>query len=281
MGAMKMSRQRAFANQEREFQARRFGKLGRALTLMLASALSLVALGLFVADQLYRPDTFQIDQIKIIGQFRYLEPSTVEAVVVKKVLGNFFSIDLDDIRVDVESISWVESVDVRREWPDTLVLAVREHRPAMRWGSSKWVSTLGTIIDLPEEIDTDAVIELHGNSSQAKRIMLQAARWKFDLAKQGLEVREVGLSESEAWTLKLYYPEHNSEFDLLLGHEEIAQRLQRFEFLFDKRFRFSDRPIKRVDARYPDGLAVEQAETKLTDTRAISDQQIIASNTEH
>jgi len=276
-----VSQQRAFANQEREYQARRFGKLGRGLVMSLATLMSFVALSLLVVDHMYRPDMFKIDQLKIVGQFRYLEPKNIEAAVIDKASGNFFSLDLASIKASAENIAWVESVDVRREWPDTLVLSVREHQPAMRWGEDKWVSTLGAVIALPASVKASNAIALQGNDSQAKRILLQATRWKKELIKQGLELRGVQLSDSQAWTLRLYYQGYDAEFDLLLGHEEIAQRLQRFELLFNRQFKFSERALIRVDARYPNGLAVEQVKAdteEISSSNAMSDEMTIALN---
>jgi len=270
-----MAKQRAFANQEREYQARRFGKFGRAAVMTLATVMSFIALSLLLADQLYRPDTFKIDQLKITGQFRYLKPSDVEAVVIDSASGNFFSLDLDQIKAKAESLAWVESVDVRREWPETLVISIQEHRPAMRWnkkgksGKAKWVTTTGQVIELPEAINAKNVITLNGRESQAKRILMQATRWKSELLKHGLEVHSVDLSGSGAWALGIYDQAHNAEFDLLLGHEDVSERLARFQMLFDKEFRFAERPLKRVDARYPDGLAVAHAKAVSTNTDSI------------
>ncbi len=265
-----MAKQRAFANQEREYQARRFGKFGRSAVMTLATLMSFVALGLLVADHLYRPDTFKIEQLKITGQFRYLKPSDVEAVVVDSASGNFFSLDLDQIKAKAQSLAWVESVDVRREWPETLVLAVQEHRPAMRWGKGKWVTTAGQVIELPESIDAKNVITLNGRESQAKRILMKATHWKAKLQAHGLELRGVSLSDSDAWTLELFDQAQNAQFDLLLGHQDVSERLARFQMLFDKKFRFAERPLKRVDARYPDGLAVAHAKAVSTNTNSIN-----------
>ena len=265
-----MAKQRAFANQEREYQARRFGRLGRSALMALATLMSFVALGLLVADHLYRPDTFKIEQLKITGQFRYLKPNDVEAVVVDSASGNFFSLDLDQIKAKAQNLAWVESVDVRRQWPETLVIAVQEHRPAMRWGKGKWVTTTGRVIELPESIGAKNVITLNGRESQAKRILMKATHWKAKMQTHGLELRGVSLSDSDAWTLELFDKAQNAEFDLLLGHQDVSERLARFQMLFDKKFRFAERPLKRVDARYPDGLAVAHAKAVSTNTNSIN-----------
>ena len=251
-----MTKQRAFANQEREYQARRFGKFGRAAVMTLATLLSFFAISLLVADQMYRPESFKIGQLKIKGEFRYIKPSVVEAAIIDEASGNFFSIDLDVIKAKAENLAWVESVDVRREWPETLVLHINEHRPAMRWGTDRWVTTGGAVIELPSSVNGRNIITLNGRESQAKRILLQATRWNAQLAKQGLEVLEVSLSDSDAWSLKILEQGHQNEFELLLGHQDVSERLARFELLFGQKFQFSENKLKRVDARYPDGLAV-------------------------
>ena len=190
--------------------------------------------------------------------------------MVDSASGNFFSLDLDQIKAKAQSLAWVESVDVRREWPETLVLAVQEHRPAMRWGKGKWVTTTGRVIELPESIDAKNVITLSGRESQAKRILMKATHWKAKLQAHGLELRGVSLSDSDAWTLELFDQAQNAEFDLLLGHQDVSERLARFQMLFDKKFRFAERPLKRVDARYPDGLAVAHAKAVSTNTNSIN-----------
>ena len=259
-----MTQSRALANQEREFQVRRLGKLGRALLMTVASVLSFLTLALLAADQLFHPDAFVIKELKIKGKFRYLQPAEVDLVLREQDLGNFFSVELDRLKAKVEDIEWVQSADVRRQWPNSLTVSIVEHQPAMRWGDDKWVSTSGSIIALPTNIADADVITLNGDEAQSKRILLQAARWQKDFAREGLKLRKTKLSSSQAWTLRLYYPELDSEFDLLLGSNDVEARFARFKVLFNEQLKFSDRTLKRVDARYPDGLAVEHGAAKKT-----------------
>ena len=58
---------RALADQHRQQQAQRWQRISRSILLLLATVLSLATVGLLTADQLYRPDTFTIDQLKILG----------------------------------------------------------------------------------------------------------------------------------------------------------------------------------------------------------------------
>jgi len=106
-----MTTQRALANKEREVQVQRLSRFGRASLITLATLLSFAAIGLVAADQLYRPDTFVINQLKIKGKFRYLNPADVEAAIGDQALTNFFSVELDDVKRNVERLPWVQHAD--------------------------------------------------------------------------------------------------------------------------------------------------------------------------
>lgn len=273
-----MSESRAFANQEREAQAKRLSRLWRTAMLSLATLLSFTAIGLVMADQLYRPDAFVIDQLKIKGKFRYLQPETIEAVVGDQGRANFFSLELMSLKHDIEALPWVQTADVRREWPNTLLINVREHIPVMRWQSNKWVTTTGKVIDLTGDIKVPNAIVLSGNESDALLLLQQAFRWKKKLLQDGLELRKLTLSGSHAWTLKLYDELHATEFNLLLGREEVEERLARFQFLYQQKFKYADQQLIRVDARYPDGLAIQAQDDERSSVKADVSQQLSIKN---
>ncbi len=264
---------RALANQERELQSRRMSKLGRSALLLIATLLSFATIGLLVVDQLYRPEAFVIDQLIIKGKFRHLQPSQVEQTVKQAPLGNFFSVDLEDIKDNVESLAWVQNADVRREWPNTLLINVSEHRPVLPFKISQsnnenyWLTSLGNVIDLPAKFEIANTIKLSGKPRDSKLILNQTYKWKKLIDLYGLRLTNVELSASHAWQLRLSYLDH--EFDLLLGRIEIEQRLSRFLLLFDSQFKGSDQQITRVDARYPNGLAIKSETIKPDEDLAV------------
>lgn len=276
-----MTESRALANQERDFQVRRLNKLGRTLLVMLAGVLSCLTLALLAVDQLFHPQAFVINELQIKGKFRYLDVADVDSVLRKQTLGNFFSVELNQLKKQVEALEWVESADIRRQWPNSISVTVVEHKPAMRWGADKWVSTSGAIINLPITVVSKKVVTLSGAESQSKQILLQAANWQEKFANDGLELRKAKLSSSQAWILSLYYAELDSEFDLLLGSDDLVERLARFKTLFTEKLMFSEYKLKRVDARYPDGLAVLYSKKRINrrDGQAANNEQLLAITT--
>lgn len=270
---------RALANQERQLQTQRVTKLGRSALLLVATVLSFSTIGLLMADQLYRPEAFVIDQLKIKGQFHYLQPSDIEQVVKQESLGNFFSIDLSDIKQRVESVPWVQNADIRREWPNTLLINTREHRPVMLFNDTErnnddtnpltkhWLTSQGRVVELPGSINLDSPIVLFGNQRDSQLLLKQTYQWKQLIESHDLKIIEVQLSNSHAWTLRLSYLQN--EFDVLLGRVDIEQRLSRFLFLFDGEFRQADQLLTRVDARYPNGLAIKSQKIKTDEQLAL------------
>jgi len=263
---------RALANQAREVQTQRLSKLAKSLLLLSATVMSFSAFMLLMADQLYRPESFVIDQLKIQGKFRYLDPVEVEEVIDSDSLGNFFSIDLLKIKQQVEAIAWVQSADVRREWPNTLLIDINEHRPVMSWTplnqnesreTDYWLTSLGDVVALSGEIGIADPIELSANKRDSKLLLSKTYQWKQRVEHHQLELVGVNLSESHAWQLRLKYLD--KEFDVLLGRVEVAQRLSRFLHLFDNQFRHSNQLLTRVDARYPNGLAIQSETVELED----------------
>lgn len=272
-----MSKSRALANQEKQVQVQKVLRLAKAMLLATATIMTFSTVILLIADNLYRPDAFKIEQIKFKGAFVNLTPEEVQTVVQEERMGNYFSVELDKIKQQVEAIDWVRSADVRREWPDTLLISLKEHRPVMKWrtvgetgsnksGTEKWVSLAGSVITIDEPLDLRSPLILNGPDHDAGQMLLKAVQWQKRLSMSGLEIRSITLSASQAWSMELALDTKGSTFELLLGRENIAQRLDRFQVLFDRQFKGRGVSLLRVDARYPDGLAVDQREMEGSST---------------
>jgi len=145
----------------------------------------------------------------------------------------------------------------------------------------KWVTSGGEVIDLPGDVRVASDIVLSANESDSALVLKNAFAWKKSLELKQLELRKVYLSASRAWSLTLFHAANKASFELLLGREKVSQRLARFELLFDQQFRESNKQLVRVDARYPDGLAIEmnELEIKQESDSALVDLENVTQNT--
>ena len=275
----RITSKRALANQQLAAQQKRMSRFARSVLVLLATILSFGAFTLLAADQIYRPDKFVIDQLKLKGNFSHIKPKQIEDIVNKYSLGNFFSIKLSDIKERVEELAWVQNADVRREWPNTLLIDIEEQQPIMRWNNGLWINVQGQIIDLPDQQDIEGQATLLGNKQHSHLMLEQAKIWQQMLISSGLILSELALSESKAYVVTLRYLSTTDEFNLLLGRDQVKQRFERFLMFYEHHYKHSGQRLKRVDARYPDGLAINAESInvsllQLSNTLAASDTKV-------
>jgi len=224
---------------------------------VLVVSLSLLVLVLLAAllDQLLDPDTFQVRSVRVVGNFRHLKTSEVKTAVNPLIESNFFAIDLDQVKQRVLDLPWVDDVVVRRVWPRTIELAVRETRILTRWGPRDWLSSRGMIIKLPGRRQGNLPL-LQGPDRMSKRVLSAYLRWGSALAAAGLRITALKLHERGAWTVRVVpASRQTSDFEVRLGQYQLDQRLLRFTHWYPLLLQQQSTPAY-IDLRYPNGFAL-------------------------
>ncbi|OYY52662.1 MAG: peptidase S49, partial [Polynucleobacter sp. 24-46-87] len=79
---------------------------------------------------------------------KHISKPIVKQQVIETVKGNFFSVRLEDVKRGFESMPWVRHANVRRVWPNELVVNIEEQKPFGVWGgvdSHRLMNTHGEI----------------------------------------------------------------------------------------------------------------------------------------
>ena len=77
----------------------------------------------------------QIQVEPIAGQtLQHINKALVKRQVIETVQGNFFSVRLEDVKRGFESMPWVRHANVRRVWPNGLIVSIEEQKPFATWG---------------------------------------------------------------------------------------------------------------------------------------------------
>lgn len=248
---------RALANQQTHYRTMRLSRFGRSMIMLFATVLSFAVLTLLVTDHLMRPESFVIKQLKLKGQFKKIQPQQVEQVVYAHKPGNFFAVNLSEIKTAIEALDWVYSADVRREWPDILSIHILEQSPVAKWGKNQWLNNYGDVIDIKNVHLNKGAVQLHGAEKDSVTLLHQAKAWQLALQQKGLLLKSATLSDSQAWTLKLVPVGQQKAFELKLGSQSTDARFARFLFMYESQFAEQPQQLLNVDARYPNGLAVK------------------------
>jgi len=244
---------------------------GRRVVVWLATVLLASALIGIATDQLLRPDAFQVENIRVSGEFVHVRPQAVEQRVLPYAQGNFFAVDIDRIERVAESIPWVHSATVRREWPGTIHVVVGEQRALARWGETAWVNSEGEVVELPIERDLEVLPVLHGPPDASRRVVERYRQWGALLAGSGVQIKSLTLSARRAWTMQIRVSQAvtviaNEPSDalggthsltLVLGRHDVDARLTRFARVLSAVPGPHWTRAQRIDLRYPNGFAVK------------------------
>lgn len=113
----KRARDRALAAKRESRRATlRFGtKVGVTLALVLGIAFGADR----VAQSVMRLPVFQFSKLELSGNLTRVPIERVKEAVEPMLKGNYFTEDLEAVRVAVETVPWVSRATVRRVWPSS------------------------------------------------------------------------------------------------------------------------------------------------------------------
>jgi len=191
------------------------------------------------------------------AELRHVNHLTLRSGTLGKIKGNFFTSNLDTVRLAFESVPWVRRATVRREWPNQLIVALEEHEVLGTWGEDgRLLSAKGDLFtaNLAEAEDDHFLPELSGPDGSEKEVLRRFADLRSWFAPLKLEPQALALSDRYAWTVKL-----DNGMSVALGREQtkttLKERVDRLTGIYPQlASRLTD--IDTIDMRYPNGLAL-------------------------
>ncbi len=221
--------------------------------LMTPTALAVLAAAVWMFGGWQDPERWPINWLDVEGQLERTTSAQVRAAVAAEARRGFFVIDVDQARQAVEDLPWVAGATVSREWPDALTVEVREHHPVARWNESALVSREGEVFEVAGTVGMQGLVQLRGPDARRADVFETWQTLTRSMHAAGVEIARVELNRRGAWTLVL-----DTGWELLLGREQLELRVDRFLAV---QGRLAQLPgVRRIDLRYPNGLAVSRRE---------------------
>jgi cell division protein FtsQ len=201
--------------------------------------------------ELRKPDTLPIKTIHALGSFSKVDETMLRNVIAESLDGGYFAVNVSAIKHAVESLPWVHSASVSRIWPDTISINVVEEKTTAVWAKGGLVNHQGALI-LPLRESYPKGLPVFNGPLGMERNMTEF----YKTAKQiieplGIEITGLNLDTRGAYVIGL-----SNDIDLLLGRENIQNRLERFARVYKKVLVKRSAEIARIDMRYSNGLAV-------------------------
>jgi cell division protein FtsQ len=190
---------------------------------------------------------------------------TLRAGVIGKIKGNFFTTNLEQVRMAFESVPWVRRATVRREWPNQLIVSLEEHEPLGTWGEDgRLLSVKGDVFtaNLAEADEDHPLPEFEGPEGSEKEVLARFGELRSWFAAIHLAPEALSLSSRYAWTVKL-----DNGMKVALGREQdhntLRTRVQRLVKIYPQLVARVSGGIDMADMRYPNGLALSASGLKV------------------
>jgi len=154
----------------------------------------------------------------------------------------------------MEELPWVDSVQVRRKWPDGLSVTVQEQVPAALWGEDGLLNIRGELFVRGVQWPRDVLPQLSGPAGTELLVAARLQQLRQMLAPRGVEVTAVNLDARGSWQIRLA-----SGLEVRFGRREVEARIQRFVGVLDLILAEDLTRVAYIDMRYSHGFAVGRA----------------------
>lgn len=226
------------------------------LSLRLAAwaiAMTLVALPLVgLLNGWFAADRWPVSQVQIEAEFNHVSAEQIRATVAAETGVGFFALDLAASQHAVAALPWVEKVEARKRWPDTLMLRVYELQPYAHWGSDRLVGRDGRLFTVPGADGIQGLPQLAGPDERLADVIAFYADVQKLFGAGGLAVSRVVLSDRGSWTLGL-----DSGAEIVVGSEDAEARLRRFVDVYPRLAAGRSDAFEIADLRYTNGFAMK------------------------
>jgi len=198
-----------------------------------------------------------VENVVLEGEFNWLDQSAVHKAITENLDGDLFSIDIKKLRAEIRQVPWVEDAEIKRIYPDSLVVQVKEERPVAQWNDQGYISSLGEFIESPihEEISGLPLLSSNLRGVDAET----GAREAIDIYHllnsavlvSGESVEMLAQDASGGWIMVW-----ESGLEIDLGRSDHLKRVRHALAAWRRLPSEERQTIGEIDARYDNGVAI-------------------------
>lgn len=241
---------KSFSNHSRNYtqQPAKKSKKIRHISLLLL----LLTVIVWSYAKITNPNTFPIQSVRIIGNDSFVNPQAIQTTIAPYLKSGLLNIKLNPLQTQLEKIPWVESVRFWRVWPHELVIDITQQTPIAHWNETALLNDNGDTFSPNDKTLSDKLPWFYGPSNQMPTVLTAFHALNALLRPIQLRINVISLTTRGAWRIRL-----NNGMLLILGSEDVPQRLERFIKVYPELFAHQTNSVEYIDLRYPNGLAVQ------------------------
>jgi cell division protein FtsQ len=234
-------------------------KLMSALTRAMGGVLAVLLVASLVRWAVNHP-VWNVQAITVHGDVVHQEAVAIRAQLApqmkQNLTGSFITVNLPTVQKMFESVPWVQSAVVQREFPNRLHVTLREHEAVAWWGeagSGQLVNRQGEVFEASPD-DSDSLPELAGPLPKSAEVWAIYQRLAAEFAQLQLGLTRLELNERGSWRAQL---DNGAQVELGRGDAaELLERTRRFTGTLGQLTARYVGAVQSVDLRYPNGYAL-------------------------
>lgn len=221
---------------------------------VLLISLAIIVMGLLYWGWHYlrRPTTLPFHHVLVVSSVQYIDVQKIQQLAWKNLEGGFFSLDVDKLKAALLKQPWITNVSIRREWPDTIDLVIQERHPEACWGAQGVISSQAKVFYPAQESIPKALPDIVTAAGDKKKILYNFQKLIDYLLLLDLQIKSLNISKRMAYQVTL-----SNGIVVMIGRDDVLARFHRFVNLYPQIIGVKSHQVKRVDLRYPNGLAVQ------------------------
>lgn len=232
--------------------------------------IALVVLSIAGSRLAQDPIRFPVTNVDILGTVDYEDRIALKAEVEQFTTDGFYSLNIDRVRLAVDSLPWVANARVSRVWPSRIEVHVEEHEPTARWNEDSLISKRLELFSPPQlQVDNPRYVQWYEVFSTLPQItgapgrhgvLLDTFRdYEARLSRFNVTLDALREDRRGSQTLEL-----SNQVIVRLGYENRDLRFNRFLDVFNRLVGDSsesegsgiDRASTTFDMRYSNGFAL-------------------------
>ena len=164
---------------------------------------------------------------------------------------SFFDIDLNHLKNKLEKIEWVRKINVRRSYPNEIIIDIEEHTPILRWNNKMYINKYGEKFNA-SKIDKSIPI-LISDESRINEVFAYFKLFNEKLSSRKLDFKITKIMENEIRSLAISL---SSGINIQLGSKDVNNKIPLFFEIYKSLNTRDLNKIRYIDMRYSNGFSV-------------------------
>ena len=164
---------------------------------------------------------------------------------------SFFDVDLNYLKNKLEKIEWVRKINVRRSYPNEIIIDIEEHTPILRWNNKMYINKYGEKFNA-SKIDKSIPI-LISDESRINEVFAYFKLFNEKLSSRKLDFKITKIVENEIRSLTISL---SSGINIQLGSKDVNNKIPLFFEIYKSLNTRDLNKIRYIDMRYSNGFSV-------------------------